>query len=127
LADKLPTKALSLKPEWEQLVYNEEKLIENRSWRIKPENLPITIAIHRSGKSGAIRCIADVAEILTVPQAKKRFHSQAKHIFGPYCFVLSNIRRLDTPVYCRGQLRLWNLGESLLSEIKENLNGEESI
>lgn len=101
-------KALTLLPEFADLVLSGEKRIENRSWGSHQKLVGQRIAIHRGGANGAIICTVVVKAIIDVKLARKLFPKQRKHIHGPKCWVLGDMQPVQ-PVPCRGRLSLWDI------------------
>lgn len=114
----------------------EAKRVENRTWTDKYRG---PIAIH-AGKGltylhdddwelwpnmafGAIVAVAHLATILRVEEIATGFvlhHypflTAHKHIEGPYCWVLTSVRRLATPVECPGKRGLWDLPKAVAAK-----------
>lgn len=42
---------------------------------------------------------------------------------GPVCYVLADVKRLRSPVYCRGQQGFWGLDGDLLASVLHELEG----
>lgn len=68
---------------------------------------------------GAVIAVTTVAAVVTsiddVPTDQRRF------FFGPYGWLVTNTRRLDEPVYCRGWQGLWRLPESVERRVLEQV------
>lgn len=45
------------------------------------------------------------------------------HSVGPYCFVLDNVRRLQTPVPCTGKQGFWTVNSDVECLIRKQLEG----
>lgn len=45
-----------------------------------------------------------------------------EHTHGPWCWVLTNVRRLESPIACPGRQSLWNLPPEIARQV-ERLNG----
>lgn len=43
------------------------------------------------------------------------------HAFGPYCWVLSDVVRLPSPIAIAGKLSLWNVPESIARRIARSI------
>jgi len=115
-------KALTLKPEFAEAVIYGPKRIENRSWGA---NVRGDIAIHRGGKNGAILGVVEVIEVLSPEEALQKFPNQRENIFGPLCWVLDNVRKVD-PILCGGRLSLWTLSDEQEGKVSAWLNSEET-
>lgn len=130
-------KAATICQPYAHLIVLGEKPIENRTWSTAYRG---PLAIH-AGKSrswlgdgdgkrypsmafGAIVAVADLVACLHVwskepwPEryAPLRDH---EHTNGPWCFVLENVRRLETPIPCNGSLGLWIVPEDIASRLRE--------
>lgn len=101
-------KALTLKPEFAELVLSGDKTIENRSWGSHVALAGQRIAIHRGGPGGAIVCTVVVKAVIDVKLARKLFPKQRRHIHGPKCWILSDMTPVQ-PVPCTGRLSLWDV------------------
>jgi len=101
-------RALTLKPEWAELVLDGSKRIENRSWGEHGKLAGKRIAIHRGGQGGAIICTVVIKAIVPEDIAYDLFPKQREHICGPLCWILGD--KIDVePATCRGQLGLWEI------------------
>lgn len=115
-------KALTICQPYADLIANGEKWIENRTW---PTSYRGPLAIH-AGKSrdwlmddddttgmvfGAVVAVADLVDCRRLADLtdEQRAHEHAE---GPWCFVLTNVRRLDHPVPVRGAQGFWEWHES---------------
>lgn len=106
-------KALTLKPEFADLVLTGTKIIENRSWGTHKQLHGKRIAIHRGGKGGAIICTVVVKAVIDVKLAKKLFPSQKRHICGPVCWILGD--KIDVePAPVAGKLGLWEIPKGVI-------------
>lgn len=109
-------KAITICQPYAELVASGEKRIENRTW---PTSHRGPIAIH-AGKSrdwlspgddperftfGAVVAVAELVGCLRVEQLTGEWKTHV-HANGPWCWMLSNVRRV-TPVPCRGAQGLW--------------------
>lgn len=118
-------KALTVCQPFAELIAMREKPIENRDW---PTRYRRPLAIH-AGKSrqwmengdevayprmsfGAVVAIATLHDCVTIANLPPdlRAHEHAK---GPWCWILTDVRRLLTPVPWRGAQGLWDLPEGL--------------
>lgn len=98
-------KALTIKPEYADLILSGAKRIENRSWG---ENVRGTILLHRGGKGGAIVAAMEIVDVITPEEALSRYPEQAPYISGPLCWVIGSVTKIK-PVPCRGSLSLWKI------------------
>lgn len=106
-------KALTLRPEFADLILSGAKIIENRSWGSHGKLAGKRIAIHRgtdheNNRPGAIVCTVVIKAIIDVKLAKRLFPKQRKHIHGPKCWVLGDLIPVQ-PVECTGRLSLWDI------------------
>jgi hypothetical protein len=131
-------KALSIKQPWVHAIFREGKDIENRSWRSKHRGW---IAIHASQTpiSGArlprghktpdfktldysaICGVARLVDIVTKHSSTKWFYQPGRREPVNYGWVLTDIRRLRTPIKCKGTLGLWKISPYILRKMKEQL------
>lgn len=131
-------KALTVCQPYAQLIARGEKLVENRTW---PTNYRGPLLIH-AGKSrswldpvdemefsvagdplvfGALICVANLVDVLDVERIRRGdFDSHYpwikshEHTEGPWCWVLSPVRRLAAPISWRGAQGLWSIDENAL-------------
>ena len=123
-------KALTIMQPWAELIASGEKRVENRTWRTRYRG---PLAIH-AGVSrewfdeseqgtgdrgqydfGAVIAVAELVECLPFDEAKQRrlpgdeldWLADHEHTQGPWCWVLSNVRRLPEPIPCTGRQSLW--------------------
>lgn len=122
-------KALTICQPYAELIARGDKPIENRTWAT-PYRGPL--AIH-AGKSlqwfdpeadlrlyglrkgdlvlGAVVALAELVACLHVDQAwpgRWRHLKDHEHANGPWCWILENVRRVDTPISARGAQGLWD-------------------
>ncbi len=127
-------KALTICEPWATLIAQGVKRIENRTWRTHYRG---PLAIH-AGKSrshwraaaadptawlaqyhvplpsrescafGSVVAIATLIDVVPLAELPDDLRS---HPFaeGPWCWILADVRRLEIPIVCKGQLNLWNL------------------
>lgn len=112
-------KAITICQPYAELIARGEKTIENRTWETRYRG---TLAIH-AGKSrawldpdslkrypdmpfGAIVAVADLWACFRVESMSVQMQ-QDPHAHGPWCWMLRNIRRLETPVVVKGAQGLW--------------------
>ena len=139
-----PTKSepriLSLKQPWAWAVAAGKKTIENRTWSTPYRG---TVYIHASSKldrraldwlrdqahvtppaefvHGAVVAVVEIVDVLTQPEAA----AFAPWFFGPYGFVLANIRPLRTPVPDKGRLGLARASDDLRRRVARALRSTE--
>jgi len=135
-------KALSIKQPWLWAITHLDKRIENRTWKPPEAIIGRQIALHASkadDRAGyaAIREISGVEAPPDLPRgaiiATARvvgFYDEIsgfsgdpvavkdKWFFGPYGWVLSDIRPLPKPISCPGALGLWEIPPGLLVDLK---------
>ncbi len=105
------------------------KRIENRTWAtsyrgplcIHAGKSKACLSEHRAGSRGdlvygAVTAVADLVDCVrledlpTAPMPDRPlwpWYRDDPHAFGPYCWLLANVRRLPTPVPMPGALGLW--------------------
>jgi len=127
---------LSLKQPWAWAVAAGKKTIENRTWSTPYRG---TVYIHASSKldraaidwlrdqaqatppaefvHGAVIAVVEIVDVLTQPDAA----AFAPWFFGPYGFVLANIRPLRTPVPEKGRLGLSRASDDLRRRVARAL------
>lgn len=134
-------KALSLSQPWAAVVAAGFKKIENRPWKPTARNLgqgmtlgerfaihaaksydhdaphTLTLALEERWRSarhldvkGAIIATARLASVVET--------SDDPFFFGPYGFVLDEIRELVEPIHCRGALGFWPVPEDVLARME---------
>ena len=129
-------KAITVSQPFASLIASGEKWVENRRWHCGYRG---PLAIHAGkGKqymnarelqdypTGCIVAIADMIACINLEASRggKQRHEVEKmaqqgvtlesllaheHAEGPYCFVLSNVRKLTEPIDCRGAQGLWDV------------------
>ena len=120
--------AITICQPYTELIMTGEKLVENRTW--KP-NYSGPLLIH-AGKSekflctyeplpermdfGAIvgvcnldLCISDYAIGNLKPTDPLVYLKGHRHVEGPWCWVLKDIRRFPTPINRNGKQKLWDV------------------
>ena len=132
--------ALTLIRPWDQSILVGPKRIENRKWAPPTRFLGQQIALHAGEKwdENAVRFMAKhgfvppcsrdesprqaIVGLVTIAHVweKGTMHfSEDGHdyaspwAFGPYCWFLSSITPLRTPVPCKGALGLWRVPDDL--------------
>jgi hypothetical protein len=125
--DEHTIRALTLKPQFAELVARGEKLVENRTWGQKVRG---RIAIHRGGKYGAIIAVATVDTVVDVtvdgwgdPLTDEQYavlteQEERGHVCGPLCWILKDVRRVEPPIPCKGKLNLWKPSEAVARELE---------
>lgn len=129
-------RVLSVRQPWAWAISQGRKEVENRNWRTSYRGL---VYIHASTKLdrdalawlsakakvqpprefvfGAVVAVAMLSDVVT-RRAAKRFHPW---FFGPYGFVLTQVRALRTPVKTKGQLGLFRPSPSLVRAVHRQL------
>ena len=129
-------RVLSIQQPWAWAVARGRKKIENRSWTTPHRG---DVYIHASTKLdrdalkwlastagvrppkeftfSAIIAVATIADVVTGRDARKF----KLWFFGPYGFVLKNIRSLRRPVRTKGRLGLFRASPSLTRAVKRQL------
>jgi hypothetical protein len=123
-------KALSIQQPWLWAITDIDKRIENRTWKPPQWIIGERIALHASKKDDPVgyREIYEIAGIIPPAELPKgAIVATAKVVgwlddngfgnghliddkwfFGPIGWILADIKKLDTPILCRGSLGLWN-------------------
>lgn len=136
-------KALTICQPYPELILCGEKPVENRKW---PTRYRGPLVLH-AGKSrawldmgeemrmaelgrplvfGALVGVADLVDCLRVEDIEAGLHDQKypqligrAHCGGPFCWVLTNPRRLPVPIPWRGSLGLFQLPDEALAAIPD--------
>jgi len=124
-------RALTLHGCWAWAVAHAGKDIENRVWEIPRAHLGTRIAIHAGSNPGSASARARVAE--SCHQTPVRYPAQvivatallagcvegsdSPWYIGPYGWLLRDVRRLDTPIACKGALGLWVVPPTIASRL----------
>jgi hypothetical protein len=123
-------KALSIKQPWAWAILYAGKEIENRSWRTQYRG---PLVIHAGAQPhpdatmprgvrkytpdeihyGAILGVVDLVDVVE--------ESRSRWFGGPYGWVLTNPRRLQHPIPCKGRLGLWPLASSQLRALRRQI------
>lgn len=125
-------RALTICQPYAHLIVIGEKRVENRLWHTRYRG---PLAIH-AGKSlewmggekpppdmafGAIVGIADIVDCIDIFEIqignydeKYPWIADHKHVHGPWCFVLENVRHINVPVPWKGAQGFWNVPDSAL-------------
>lgn len=123
-------KAITICQPYAHLVEIGEKPIENRTW---PTNYRGEISIH-AGKSrawlddgdeerypdmafGAVVALATLADCQRVSHLPRELRDH-EHANGPWCWMLTGVRRLPAPVPCRGAQGLWVLPSDVEAAVR---------
>lgn len=142
-----PMKALTLIQPWLWSIVDGPKRVENRKWKPWPEVVGQTIALH-AGKTyddeaadilreyeleppargvciqSAIVGVARVASFVRGEAGDPIvMPDQMKWFFGPYGWLLEDVRKLREPVPCKGALALWRLPPAIEAAVLERLPG----
>lgn len=129
-------KALSIKQPWASLIVSGHKTVEMRTWKTsyrgllaihaskKPDMLYGTILPsgndikHHNNPLGAIIATCTLADIIIYNSRQKYNDDILKHCCpetwyqkGMCGWVLIDVKKLETPIPCKGQLGLWNWDE----------------
>jgi hypothetical protein len=124
-----------LKQPWAWAVATGKKRIENRTWSTRYRG-PVFIHasmkldsaavdwLRRAGVTlplrfvhGAVIAVAEIVDVVTAADAA----AFAPWFFGPYGFVLTNVRRLSRPVPERGRLGLAKVSPGLRRRVARAL------
>jgi hypothetical protein len=122
-------KAISIQQPWAWAILHAGKDIENRTWSTSfrgelavhatsvqaQYQLPpgVTAPAERELTTRAVVGVVEVVEVTT--------RSRSRWFTGPYGFVLRNVRPLERPLPCRGNLRLWDLPVSIEKQLRQQL------
>ncbi len=113
-------KALTICQPYAEMIARGEKVIENRTW---PTNYRGPLAIH-AGKSkcwmddddiaeyprmafGAVVATATLVDCKRVTDLPWELQGN-EHANGPWCWLLTDVLRLDKPIPARGAQGLWD-------------------
>lgn len=140
-------KALSIKQPWLYCITDLDKRVENRTWKppdwivgqrmalhasARPDNFSGNITAARlAGRQvsgilhniplGAIVATATVVGWFNSNGAASDSllikHIDDKWFFGPFGWVLDDVRKIKKPVHCRGRLGLWDVPTAVSSEL----------
>ena len=120
-------KVLTIKQPWLWCITDGTKRIENRSWFPWVRQVGATIYLHAAKKDdkaayseldgmgisvpkdiprGCIVATCKIADVFSDPELLSI--DDRKWFKGPFGWKLANIEKLDEPIYCKGQLGLWN-------------------
>lgn len=135
-------RALTIKQPWAELIAMGEKRVENRTWWTRYTG---PILIHAAASRGTVdgvdwvdavdpsRCefgkIIAVAElkgcvahalIPTLRGTANEWLDSHPYAEGPWCWVLANVRRLSSPIPCRGRLGLWTPSADIIERVNRD-------
>lgn len=135
-------KALTLWEPWAAVVASGLKRIENRPWEPPASFYGERFAIHAGKRydkpaakilkqltlpsdppkpdmvSMAVLATARFGGVVTsAEEAEEVGENQARWFFGPFGWVLYDIRQLVEPIPCRGHQKLWNLPDKIEAQI----------
>lgn len=146
-------KALTLKQPWAWACATGIKPIENRSWRPNRYIFGQPVALHAGKEfddaglpqfvecatrarclsryrrdyedvRGAVIAVATFGHTHVYPGDGPLLSLKARYwFFGPYGFPLSNIRKLDEPISCKGKLGFWDVPDDVELQIIKALGG----
>lgn len=132
-------KAITICNPYPEMILNLEKPIENRSrhWSHRGQ-----LFIH-AGKSkawmgdddrkrfpnlswGAIVGVMNVVACLELDSPKQwpseyAYLRDHKHASGPWCLILTDVKRFEFPIECRGALGIWTVPPVLETLIREQM------
>lgn len=121
-------KALSIRQPWAHLIVAGIKRVENREWStayrgpllihaaMRFADMPIAFIEQRYDlrlpPDLPIGCVVGVVDLIdVVGDSDDRFFT------GPFGFVLANARTLQTPLYCEGRQRIFDLPSITLRDL----------
>jgi ASCH domain len=120
-------KALTILQPWAEMIARGVKLVENRIWQTKyrgplvihvgksrqwlksedPAIWPVKYGVELPSENelefGAFIAVAKLVDCVPIAEVDDRF---APWAFGPMCWVLENVRRIE-PIYCPGAQQIW--------------------
>ena len=122
-------KALSIKQPFAELILQGKKTIELRKWNthfrgeflVHSSLIPDKEAMKKFGFVNLPRgCIVGKATLIDV----KKYNNEKEHsldrnlhlassYWGNYGFILSNIKRLEKPIPCKGSLNFWEFNKKI--------------
>lgn len=124
-------RAITVKPQWAELIARNEKTIENRSWRpqLLGPGVDHTLLVHAGAPVGAVVAVCRVAAIGTSSGllegnelSNRNAWALARPWFtGPIGWLLSDVQRLAKPVPSRGAQGLWAPKTEILQRVLEQL------
>lgn len=137
--ETIPLQAISICQPYAELIASGRKHIENRTWLTRhPGPLVIHAAKSRNPRLreaaeeynvdlhacdfGAIIAVARRMRCVTLRELQDELGTtRIPHAFGPYCWVLSDVVRLPSPIAIAGKLSLWNVPESIARRIARSI------
>lgn len=132
---------LSLKQPWAWAVASGKKRIENRTWSTRyrgPVFIHASMTLDRPAIDwlreagitppsefvhGAVIAVAEIVDVVTAADAA----AFGPWFFGPYGFVLTNVRRLPRPVPERGRLGLAKASPELRRRVARTLRSGSTV
>lgn len=142
-------RALSIKQPWLHAITDLGKRVENRTWPPVASSYDTRIALHASKSydedghraieeitgrplvgafvHGAILATAVIVGWVAYDDSGEACCRYGEHapyfedpwFFGPWGWILDDIRKLSKPIPCRGMLGLWRVPDELLKRIEE--------
>lgn len=126
-------KALTIKQPWLYCITHLDKRVENRTWAPYSQSIGVRIALHSSARIDkndlstasilagqhlrqedmALGSIVATAVIIRVVTQ----HTN-KWFFGPYGWILDDVKVLDAPIPCRGALGFWAVPPEIAEAIQ---------
>lgn len=94
------------------------KWLDHEDWPAVPDDLikKLKFSDFPEFAFGAIVGLAEIIDCYSIEQIRRGDLSDRmmwlqshRHVSGPYCFVLDNIRRLSVPVPCVGKQGFWTV------------------
>lgn len=135
-------KALTIDALWAWAILEGLKRVENRVWRRDYRGRLVIHAGTNTSREAGIRAAlqkagvrdlpstqqldalrghlvgtVELADIVAIDGAPQQVRSEP-FCEGPYCWLLSDPRRLKRPVPCRGAQQLWNVPDELVAKLK---------
>lgn len=130
-------KGLTIHQPFAELIARGQKLVENRTWHTHFRG---ELAIHAGlsadwlGKSphvsradaaelprGVIVAVVRVVDCVKVEDLSGGLFpaspAMLEFAFGPWCWILDEVRRLDTPIAATGMQGLWNLSSDQVARL----------
>lgn len=131
--------ALSIKQYWLYAITDLGKDIENRTWKPPQRAIGTRIALHASqqvdhGNAERVRALGGLSRIsfnegirhtatgAIVATAKLEGYctqSSSRWFSGPIGWILSDVRKLEEPIPCKGQLGLWTVPDDIVEMIND--------
>lgn len=132
--DDRPLYALTIHQPYAHLIAIGEKLVENRTWRAPNFRGPLAIHAglskeylveakhlksHPDMAFGAVVAVAWNVVQVRLERLPEEYEWVAgdQHAFGPYCWVLEQVKPLEKPIPCQGRQKLWRLPREIDAEV----------